>query len=116
VVGMRQIKHVFYHLVASPGAKGWAKIWECPDGKIVRIKRYEVVFPPGTVGELKIALFYGINQVFPDEGLLLGEDVKFEKCVDETYVSGDSLEVYFKNESPDYDRIADVVVEYVEVG
>jgi len=100
-----------YHLVASPGAEDFVSIATVPAGRILRLKRIQVFFPTGNADELHVAFYYGDLQVFPDEGDLVGDDVKYDKQVDVRYFSQDPIRVWYKNDNTTYERIADIVVE-----
>jgi len=100
-----------YHLVASPGAEGFVSIATVPSGKSLRVTRLEVFFPTGVSDELHVAFFYGDMKVFPEEGDLVGDAIKYDKPVDLRYHSQDPIRVWYKNDNATYERIADIVVE-----
>jgi len=100
-----------YHLVAAPAAEGFIDIAVVPSGKILKVNRIEVFFPTGTADELHIAFYYGEMKVFPDEGDLVGDAIKYDKQVDLYYYSGDPIRVWFRNDNVTTERVADIVVE-----
>jgi len=100
-----------YHLVASPGAEGFVSVATVPDGKVLHVKRIEVFFPTGVSDELHVAFYYGNAKVFPDEGDLVGDNIKYDKPVELRYYSQDPIRVWYKNDNTTYERIANIVVE-----
>jgi len=102
---------VSYHLVASPGASGFVTIHRVQPGMIFKIMRIEVFFPTGVSDELEISFWYGNRKVFPDEGVLVGDNIKYDKEVDLCYYSGDLVKVYYRNLNTTYERICDIVLE-----
>jgi len=102
---------VSYHLVAGAGAEDIISIATVPPGKVLTIKRVEVFFPTGDNDELHVALYYGNMKVFPDEGDLVGDNIKYDKAVELKYYSQDPIRLYYKNDNTTYERIADIVVE-----
>jgi len=113
VGGKRKRFSASYHLVASPGAEGFATVAEVPAGKVLRLQKFEVQFPTGTSDELEVALYYGNIKVYPNEGVLVGDNVRYEKDVEATYFSGDPIKVRYKNLNATYERVCDIVVEGV---
>jgi len=109
----REKYSVSYHLEADPGAKGFKTIHKVQAGKIFHIKRIEVFFPTGTEDELEISFWYGNLQVFPNEGVLKGDSIKYDKQVDLWYYSGDPVKVYYNNLNTTYKRVCDIVIEGV---
>jgi len=102
---------VSYHLVAAPGAEGFATIHIVQGGRIFHIKRIEVFFPTGVSDELEISFWYGNLQVFPNEGVLVGDNIKYDKQVDLRYYSGDPVKVRYRNLNTDFERVCDIVLE-----
>jgi len=102
---------VSYHLVASPGAKDIISIATVPAGKVLTINHIEVFFPTGVSDELHVAFYYGNTKVFPSEGDLVGDNIKYDKPVCLKYYSQDSIKLYYKNDNTTYERIADIVLE-----
>jgi len=109
--GRKEKYSVSYHLVASPGASGFATIHRVEPGKIFHITRIEVFFPTGVSDELEISIWYGNLQVYPNEGALVGDNIKYDKQVDLRYYSGDPVKVYYRNLNTTYERICDIVLE-----
>jgi len=102
---------VSYHLVVDPGAEGFKTIHKVKPGKKFHITRIEVFFPTGVSDELEISLFYGHMQVYPNEGVLVGDNIKYDKQVDLWYYSGDPVLVRYKNLNATYSRVCDIVLE-----
>jgi len=102
---------VSYHLVAGAGAEGFVDIATVPAGKILKVNRLEVFFPTGDNDELHVAFYYGNMKVFPDEGDLVGDNIKYDKRVSLRYYSQDPIRIWYKNDNVTYSRVADIVVE-----
>jgi len=100
-----------YHLVAAPAAEGFVDIATVPSGKILKVNRVEVFFPAGVHDELHVCFLYGNMKVFPNEGDLVGDNIKYDKPVDLRYYSQDPIRVWYKNDNTTYERVANIVVE-----
>jgi len=81
----------------SPGAEGYTSIYTVDNGKIIELKKIQIIFPAGTDGELQISLWYGDLKVAPDTDYWHGDSGKIEDCLKVKYSSGDDVMIWYKN-------------------
>jgi len=100
-----------YRLTAGPGEEGIRVIGSAPPGAVFHVRRVEVQFPRDTLSELEVALLYGELQVFPNEGVLTGDDVKYEKPVRLTCYSQDPIRLRFRNLNAAASKTCEIILE-----
>ncbi|MBW2674112.1 MAG: hypothetical protein JRD89_11975 [Deltaproteobacteria bacterium] len=78
-----------------------------------RLKRFYVQCSTGSEFRLGLALYSGIRQVCPDEGLVYDDGAGVELTDDTVFPSGDEVSVYYVNEDTAATHSAFVLVEGV---
>ena len=84
-------------LQVSPNTETYQEIYTVSPGKRLRLTKIEVFFPSGTLSELQVRILQGWVGIAPTDGVLVGDNVKYEIEVDETYGSQSKVKAYLKN-------------------
>ena len=97
-------------ITVSAGDSGTTTLYEVENANKFTLKRVIFHFPPGTNGNVGLAIRKGIKDVCPDQGLVYGEDVKIDLGAEVEFVSGEEVLVYYINAdaSNSYDIIVAV--------
>jgi|GEM_PF-2341739 len=72
-------------------------IYTVPAGKRFKVTKIIVAFPTGQAFALEVYLKYGIQQVVPDEGVLVGDGHSYAFEEEWEYDSGTDIKLHGKN-------------------
>jgi len=110
-----KIIQISKYLSIDPLGEGRESIYEVQPGKIVELEKIQIIFPPGTNGELKLALYYGELKVAPNTDYWEGDSGKIEDILRIKYYSDDEILIYYKNISSTDIRKATIKIDAIEI-
>jgi len=84
-------------VTVAPNTETVTEIYQVPPGRTLHLTQVQVYFPTGTLSELQVKILHGWVGIAPTDGYLVGDDVKYELEVDETFGSQSSVKAYLKN-------------------
>jgi len=99
----------------APATEGYTSIYTVDKGKIIELKKIQIIFPAGTEGELQLSLWYGDLKVAPDTEYWHGDSGKVEDCIKVRYYSGDDVMIRYKNVNTTYYRKATIKIDAIEL-
>ena len=95
----------------APSTEGRVSLLSVKSAQTFRLKRFYVQCSTGSEFRLGLALYSGIRQVCPDEGLVYDDGAGVELTDDTVFPSGDEISLYYKNEDTAAAHSAFVMIE-----
>jgi len=86
-----------YRLEAPPATKGEVSVWEVPGAQQFLLEEFEIRFPAGTAGDLRVEVLYGELRVIPYRGAYSGDGTRFVERVRVRYYAGDPIRIRYEN-------------------
>jgi len=103
------------YLNIAPTDEGYISIYQVQNGKIIELRKIQIIFPAGTEGELQLSLWYGDLKVAPNTDYWHGDSGKIEDCLKVKYYSGDDVMIRYKNINTTYYRKATIKIDAIEL-
>ena len=100
---------IFHHLVVPAGTEGRDTLYTPPPPRACLVKRMEIYFPPGDADELQVAFYRGDMQVYPRQGVFVGDSVKWVVEEEERWEAGQPIVISYRNLNPAYARVVDIL-------
>jgi len=102
-------------LNVPPTDEGYTSVYQVPKGKIIELRKIQLIVPAVVNGELYISLWYGDLKVAPNTDYWHGDDGKIEDCLKTRYYSGDDVMVWYKNVNTTYYRKVTIKIDAIEI-
>jgi hypothetical protein len=107
-------KSIAYYILAAPGEEKTVDVYKVSGGRKFVLERVQVAFPVGQFFELHVKIFRGLEQVKPTNGDYCGDGFVIADITKVEFGSGESVKVYYKNDSTTQYRECLVIIEGYE--
>ena len=94
---MSEVYTYAYQLTASAGASGKVSAFTVTAGRKMRLREVKVFFPSGSNMYLSLKILRGEEQIVPDGGSLVGDNVVIPVPCDDVIESGQPVIVQYSN-------------------
>jgi len=107
-------KSIHYFISASAGEESKVAVYTTGIGKRFKLERVQIFWPLGTAFELEVAVFRGLEQIKPTNGVYKGDGNVFVDTTGVWFDSGEKVYVWYKNLSTTDIRQATLLLEGYE--
>ena len=81
----------------APGASGTLDVNLPQIASKFKLVEASVYFPAGTEGQLQVKMFYGNEQILPDEGEITGDAFEFKSNKERVFQAGSKITIQYVN-------------------
>ena len=94
---MGKIISIVNSLTVAAGTSNTISVYRPVGGKKAVVRKVKVYFPVGTENMLQVAIYHGIAQVIPKQGVISGDGCWVEVEADEEYISDEEIKLWYNN-------------------
>ena len=102
---------VSHHVTQGPNSESTTVAFTVPGGQKFRMCEVEAAFPSGVGGYLQVAVYHGIRQVAPKDGVFKMSQGKQVARAEYIFIAGEKVMVWSKNTHSANTYDADVLLE-----
>jgi len=107
-------KSIHYFISASAGEEKTIDVFTVSPVKKFKLEKVQIFFPLGTAFELEVAIFRGLEQIKPTNGVYKGNGNVFVDTTGVWFGTGETVKLWYKNLSTTDVRQATVLLEGFE--
>jgi len=108
-------RSIHYFISASPGEETTINVFTVSPGKRFKLEKVSVFFPTGTNFELEVAIFRGLEQVKPTNGVYKGNGNTITDTTGVWFGTGEDVKLWYKNLNTTTARQGTALLEGFEV-